>query len=234
MAEGAAAFDPLASVQFAAAADEAASLLRHELRNKFASVRSAEFYIRRRLRGSEAWLADARLEELSGIIQEEMRLASELLDRRHLQHVFAPAAARVDAADCVRHAAACTRRSSQCHVEIEVEAETGHVSADPSELALATRCLLENAVEALGTTGLVRVRARPEALRYVIRVEDAGAGIADSQRAAVFEPFFTTKPGHAGLGLKIARRIAERYAGTVQLCESPRGTVVALELELLE
>jgi signal transduction histidine kinase len=234
MADSGATFDPLGSVQRVAVADESASLLRHELRNKFASVRSAEFYIRRRLRTSEAWNADPRLEELSGIIQEEMRLASELLDRRHLQHVFTPAAARVDAADCVRHAAACTRRSKDCHVEIEVEAEAGHVLADPSELALATRCLLENAVEALGTNGLVRVRARPEALRYVIRIEDTGAGVSKSQHDALFEPFFTTKPGHAGLGLKIARRIAERYAGILQFCESPQGTVVALELELIE
>lgn len=226
-------FDPLNSVQLFAIADETASALRHDLRNKLASVRSAEFYVRRRLRSTEAWQADPRLEELSGVIQDEMRSANELLDQRQrLRHLFTPAPARTDAGECVRRAAACTRRAAQCRVELAVEAETGDVVVDASELALAVRCLIENAVEALGSSGTVRVKASAQASRYIIQVEDAGAGIAEAQRAAVFDAFFTTKPGHAGLGLNIARRIAERYDGSLVLREAAAGTTIALELGL--
>lgn len=236
MAEnGAITFDPLGAVLLVAIADETSSGLRHELRNKLASVRSAEFYIRRRLRSSEAWQADPRLEELSGIIQDEMRVANELLDQRQrLQNLFSAAPARIDAAECVRRAVAWTRKSVDCQVAIELEARAGYVSADSSELSLAVRCLLENAVEALGTSGLVRVRALPEAARYVILVEDAGAGIPEAERAAVLEPFHSTKPGRAGLGLNIARRVAERYAGSLRFRDTSVGTAVALELTLCE
>jgi signal transduction histidine kinase len=228
-------FDPLGGVQLVAIADETSSSLRHELRNKLASVRSAEFYIRRRLKSSEAWQADPRLEELSGIIQDEMRVANELLDQRQrLQNLFTPAPARIDAAECVRSAVAWTRKAADCHVAIELDAQAGYVSADPSELSLAVRCLLENAVEALGTTGLVRVRALSEMARYVILIEDAGAGIPEAQRAAVLEPFHTTKPGRAGLGLNIARRVAERYAGSLRFRDAAVGTAIALELTLYE
>jgi signal transduction histidine kinase len=225
--------DPLRAVELVAVADEMASLLRHELRNKFAAVRNAEFYVRRRLRSTEAWQADPRIEELSAIIQSEMRVANELLDQRlRLQHLFAPAPSAVDAAECVRRAVACTRTSGACSVAINVDAEAGRVMADPNELALAVRCLLENAIEATGLGGEVLVRAAPVAARYSIQVEDAGAGVPESQRGAVLEPFHTTKPGHAGLGLNIARRIAERYGGTLQFSARPVGTAVALDLEL--
>jgi signal transduction histidine kinase len=223
--------DPLGPVQLVAVADETASLLRHELRNKFASVRNAEFYVRRRLRDSEAWRADPRLDEMSGIIREEMRLASELVDRRaQLGKLFTPAPARVDAAECTQLAVACTRMFSGCAVAIHVDLRPGQVVADPNELALAVRCLLENAVEATGLNGDVHVRAGQVGTRYVIEVEDAGAGILDSQ--AVLEPFHTTKPGHAGLGLNIARRIVERYGGVLVFRERSTGSGVALELEL--
>jgi signal transduction histidine kinase len=233
--DGAITFDPLGAVLLVAIADETTSGLRHALRNKLASVRSAEFYIRRRLKSSEAWQADPRLEELSDIIQEEMRVANELLDQRQrLQNLFISSPARIDAAECVRRAVAWTRRSADCRVAIALEAQAGYVSADSSELSLAVRCLVENAVEALGTTGLVRVRARPEAARYVILVEDAGAGIPEAERAAVLEPFFSTKPGRAGLGLSIARRVAERYTGSLRFLEAKVGAAVALELTLCE
>jgi signal transduction histidine kinase len=225
--------DPLGSVQLVAIVDETMSALRHDLRNKLASVRNAEFYIRRRLRSSETWQADARLQEMSGIIQDEMRTANELLDQRaRLQHLFASAPTRIDAAECVGRAVAWTRRPAECRVELTVEAEAGEVVADPSELTLAVRCLIENAVEALGRSGVVQVKASAQASRYVIQVEDAGAGIAESQRKAVFDAFFSTKPGHAGLGLSIARRIAERYDGAVVLRETATGTTIALELGL--
>jgi signal transduction histidine kinase len=227
------AVDPLGPVELVAVAEEMASQLRHELRNKFAAVRNAEFYMRRRLRSTEAWQADPRIEELAGIIQSEMRLANELLDQRlRLQHLFTPAPSRVDAAECVRLAVACTRVGTGCSVVIEVDAEAGCVTADPHELALAVRCLVENAVEATGPGGAVRVRARPVNARYVIDVEDAGPGIQEARRGAVLEPFHTTKSRHAGLGLNIAVRLAERYAGALLFREVSAGTAVGLELAL--
>jgi signal transduction histidine kinase len=226
--------DPLGSVQLVATIDEAASALRHDLRNKFGSVRSAEYYIRRRLQSTEAWQAEPRLEEMSGIIRDEIRAANELLDQRQqLQHLFVAAPSRIDAAECVRRAVACTRMDRDCRVEIELRAEAGNVVADAAELALAVRCLLENAVEALGESGVVHVRARLEtSSRYVIEIEDAGVGIPPSQRAVVLAPFYTTKPERAGLGLNIARRIAERYSGTLAFRDVAVGTTVALELDL--
>jgi len=227
--------DPLATVQLMAIADEIASTLRHELRNKFSSVRSAGFYIRRRLRGTEAWQADPRLEELSAIIQDEMGLANELLDRSGgPEHLLTRAVSPVDAQECVRRAVACTRIAGERAIDIAIDAQPGCIMADPRELVLAVRCLLENAAEATDAPGAVQVRAAPDASRYVIQVTDSGAGIPESQREAVFDAFHTTKSGHFGLGLNIARRIAQRYDGALRFCEASTGTAVALHFNLCQ
>jgi signal transduction histidine kinase len=225
--------DPLASVQLMAIADEIASTLRHELRNKFSSVRSAGFYIRRRLRNTEPWQADPRLEDLSGIIQSEMGLASELLDRGGCpQQLFTRAVTQADAQECVRRAVAWARIPGERASHIDIDAQPGCILVDPSELVLAVRCLVENAAEASDAPGAVQVRAAPEASRYVIQVSDGGSGISESQRESVLNAFYTTKPGHVGLGLNIARRIAQRYEGALSFCEASTGATVALYFNL--
>ncbi len=57
--------------------------------------------------------------------------------------------------------------------------------------------------------------------RNIIEVSDTGPGIAPENRERVFKPFFTLKPaGHGkGLGLYIAREIAEYHGGTLRLTD---------------
>src|SRR5687768_14043302 len=115
--------DPLAGAELQAVSNEVASELRHELRNKFASVRNAAFYVRRRLRDSELWRSDPKLEELSQIIQDEMRRANDLLEQQlHLQHVFERTVAESNAEHCVHRAVSCTRVPRESTVEIRVDA----------------------------------------------------------------------------------------------------------------
>ena len=64
-----------------------------------------------------------------------------------------------------------------------------------------------------------------------VDVEHDGAPLGSKARSRVFEPFFSTKPGRLGLGLNIARRIAGRWGGTVEIQGGPaRGVVSTLSL----
>jgi signal transduction histidine kinase len=105
--------------------------------------------------------------------------------------------------------------------------DDAEVLVDPRELALAVRCLVENAVEATSGKGPVSVRGSRDGDRFVIEVADGGPGIEESRREEAMRAFFTTKPGHAGVGLAIARRIARRYDGAFVLGSSPSGGLVA-------
>ncbi|MBD8871327.1 histidine kinase [Rhodanobacter sp. DHB23] len=106
------------------------------------------------------------------------------------------------------------------------------VEADPDQLEQALINLLRNAVEAALPAGGVRLRCRREGERAVIEVEDDGPGPPPSDN--LFVPFFTTKPGGSGIGLALARQIAEAHEGGVTLAarEDARGALARLWLPL--
>ena len=96
---------------------------------------------------------------------------------------------------------------------------------DPQSMEEVLVNLLLNAVDACGTEGLVRVRARAHGGSLEISVDDSGPGIPSDQALEVFEPFFTTKETEkgTGLGLSVARRAVEAHGGELALDQSELG-----------
>jgi signal transduction histidine kinase len=63
----------------------------------------------------------------------------------------------------------------------------------------------------------------------VISVADNGGGLADEAAERLFEPFYPTKSKGMGLGLPIARTIAEQHGGRLAVVNTPgRGLKVSL------
>jgi signal transduction histidine kinase len=107
------------------------------------------------------------------------------------------------------------------------------IQIDGHDLELAVACLLANAYDAVSAGGgALRLRCEPDGTQNIrIDVEQDGAPMGAKVRARVFEPFFSTKPGHLGVGLNVARRIAGRWGGTLELAtDTPRGVVSTLSL----
>jgi signal transduction histidine kinase len=96
-----------------------------------------------------------------------------------------------------------------------------------AELNQAWTNLIDNAVSAMGETGVLTVRTGPDRDQVLVEIGDTGPGVPPEMRERVFEPFFTTKPvgQGTGLGLDITWRIVvNKHHGDIQLVSAPGDT----------
>jgi signal transduction histidine kinase len=95
--------------------------------------------------------------------------------------------------------------------------------------------LLDNAVKYSPAGGIVSVAVATEGDELLLTVTDQGQGIPPEHHVLIFEKFGRTKIGGAkpgtGLGLFIARSIAEAHGGTLEVSSEP-GTGAVFELRL--
>ncbi|HTP19557.1 MAG TPA: ATP-binding protein [Solirubrobacteraceae bacterium] len=117
------------------------------------------------------------------------------------------------------------------HTEIEIQREYDRtlppLTIYGSELNQVWTNLLDNAIDALGSTGTITLRTRRDGSCIVVDIADTGPGIPAEARSHVFEPFYTTKDvgKGTGLGLDTARRIVqERHGGSLAFDTSEQGT----------
>jgi signal transduction histidine kinase len=97
--------------------------------------------------------------------------------------------------------------------------------------------LIDNAVDAMGEGGTLRVGTRYDPAGWVVvEIADSGAGMTEETRQRAFEPFFTTKSvgKGTGLGLDISRRIVvDRHGGEITIESQPGDTVVRVRLPVV-
>jgi signal transduction histidine kinase len=98
--------------------------------------------------------------------------------------------------------------------------------------------LLQNAVQHTPPGGTVAIDVKPDGARVCIRVTDGGSGIAPEDCARIFDRFVQLDPsrrsGGAGLGLTIAKWIAEAHRGSLRVESSgPGGSTFCVVLPIL-
>jgi two-component system, OmpR family, sensor histidine kinase CiaH len=111
------------------------------------------------------------------------------------------------------------------------------VSGDETRLRELITILLDNAIKYSDDTASVRVDLNREGGKAVLRVADSGRGIPPQALPRIFDRFYRADKarsrlmGGAGLGLAIAKWIAEAHGGTIGIeSDAGRGTTVTVEL----
>jgi signal transduction histidine kinase len=110
------------------------------------------------------------------------------------------------------------------------------VNSFGSELNQIWTNIIDNAIDAMGGKGELRVRSYREDNCVVVEIGDNGPGISPEVKPHIFEPFFTTKGvgEGTGLGLDTVQRIVKKHRGSVQVTSKPGDTRFQIWLPLAE
>ena len=123
-------------------------------------------------------------------------------------------------------------RAIESDVTLDLQPEPIELECDPERVAQVLRILLDNALRHTPPGTGVRVSAARGNGHVRLEVSDRGLGINRQNMPHIFEPFFTSneQAQGAGLGLAIARELAERMHGRLTVRSGPGRTTFSLVL----
>jgi signal transduction histidine kinase len=110
------------------------------------------------------------------------------------------------------------------------------VNSFGSELNQVWTNIIDNAIDAMGGKGELRIRTYRDDACVVVEIGDNGPGISAEVQPHIFEPFFTTKGvgQGTGLGLDTVQRIVKKHRGNIQVTSKPGDTRFQVWLPLAD
>lgn len=212
----------------------------HEIKNPLASLRSA---IESLPRVEDSELRRQLIEVATHDVRRIDRLVTEISDASRIDAEMSRAKReRIDLAALVKAIIGSREsRAENADRRIEFSAPTtpAIVNGVAPQLERVIENLLDNAVSFSPPDAAIEVELSQGAGRILLTVCDEGPGIPEEAREKVFERFHSIRPeaeafgNHSGLGLAIARAIAEAHDGSLSANGRPdgsRGACLRLEL----
>ena len=115
----------------------------------------------------------------------------------------------------------------------EMDIEPGlRIRADRDKLQRVFFNGIQNAIQAMGKGGKLRISARNKGRMAQIRITDTGPGIPESELPRLFTPFHTTKMNGVGLGLSYSKKVIEGMGGQIELINRKEGKGAILTIWL--
>ncbi|MEX2125716.1 MAG: MASE1 domain-containing protein [Woeseia sp.] len=201
------------------AKDEFLAILSHELRNPLSAISAAGAVLdgtdEAATGQTRRWreIIHRQTEQLTRLVDDLLDIAKVTVDKMTLERQ------PMDLAEAVKR---CLRaHAPDGAARFEARYQPAWVYADPDRITQVIDNLLNNAVKYTPATGSIRVSVAREAESAILRVEDAGVGIAPEFLPRVFDPFLQGEQeldrpmGGLGIGLTLVRRLTELHGGSV-------------------
>jgi signal transduction histidine kinase len=193
----------------------------HEVRNPLTAIKAALFIQQKKFQPGTQEFSDVKVVERE-ILRLENVVNEFLLFARPTEPQLATIAADAPLRE-VQTLLAPQLTATNIQLVLE-ESPPLRIKADAAQIKQVLINLVQNAADAIGQNGLVKLRARQDRKRIanaetnvvILEVTDDGKGISPEVQQRLFDPFFTTKETGTGLGLSIAVGIVQRHGGALQ------------------
>jgi signal transduction histidine kinase/DNA-binding response OmpR family regulator len=203
--------------------DEFLAMLAHELRNPLAPISNAVHVLRASNENPArlAWAGDVISRQLRLLV----RLVDDLLDVSRITR--GKIELKIESIDVARVIASAVETSrpyvdaQQHSLVVSLPSEPLRVNGDFARVAQILANLINNAAKYTDKGGQIGVTALRDGDQVVFRVSDSGMGIPKEQLSSIFEPFrqiertLDRSQGGLGIGLTLAKRLAEMQGGTI-------------------
>jgi signal transduction histidine kinase len=202
---------------------ELAGGVAHEIRNPLNAIR---VIIQRLEREFKPQSDEAEYTELTSVIRKETDKINESV-KNFLTLAKPPVLHKTkgDLNNCIKETITLFQPRAQskgCAVRTELS-ELPLIEFDNELMHQAILNLLENALAAMDSNGLITIKTYFQEGRCFVEISDNGAGISDDEKPRVFDLYYTTKPAGTGMGLPMVLRIIKEHGGRIDLVDSPSG-----------
>jgi signal transduction histidine kinase len=205
-----------------------ASVVGHELRNPMAVINNSAYFVRAKLGTANL---DPKVEKHLKIIESEIARADRMLsDILAYSRACEPLKESKAVDEIVEGALKTYAAPEGGKVEFKSGAKDAAVKADPKLVGDSVKRLLDNAFDAMGGKGSVKVATGTGKEGVWISVVDSGAGVDAKVKGSLFEPFLTTKPKGLGLGLALSKKALEAQGGSADYQPGAKGSTFRLIL----
>jgi len=231
----------LLRAQRAAAWQEVAQRVAHEIKNPLTPIQLSTERIRRLIERAGPGASPQDLlpavAESASLIGREVSTLKTLVDEFSVLARFpvsrpVPSSLNTIVEDALN---VFNGRLNRVEIHRDLSPDLPLIQADPEQMKRAVVNLIDNAAEALERSlrKEIWVRTALDAERDVVEivVADSGPGISPEAKERLFMPYFSTKPRGTGLGLAIVSRIVTEHNGSIRVEENrPTGTKFVIEL----
>ncbi|MFQ5355711.1 MAG: ATP-binding protein [Mariprofundaceae bacterium] len=217
----------LAEAQKSRAWAEVASRLAHEIKNPLTPIKLAAERLQRRFRKQVDTpdVFDTCTITIVGQVERLQRLINDFSTMAHLPKPRLRETAIEEILGDMKHLYASYER-----VEVKMLSKPLFCLCDPDQIKQILINLLDNAVAATTDGSTVSLYASGHESSVEFHVLDQGEGFSLESQEHLFEPYFSTKKQGSGLGLSIAKRIAEDHGGELLLLSAAQPTEFCLRL----
>lgn len=226
-----AALEKMAFTERMSAVGNMAAALAHEIGTPLGVISSSTEYLMLDLEKG-----DERREDLATILSETERIGGLVRNLLEFARPEAPVFELLQLGSVVERVERLVRHSASKQSTKLVIKSSGSdlVYGDANQLEQVLLNLTINALQAIGSGGMITIVLGGDDDAVTLSVEDDGPGFTPEAKESLFHPFFTTKANGTGLGLAVAKRIVEEHGGSLSTVERETGATFQVRLPVLE